>query len=58
MILDILELQVHQGKAPKYLNEEPKFIESDVGGMELTSLLKKVDAVMHLAVFTGVRESM
>jgi len=59
IILDILEPQVHQGKAPEYLNEKAKFIKGDVRDKELlTRLAKEVDAVIHLAAAVGVGQSM
>ena len=59
IILDILEPQVHQGKAPEYLNEKAKFIEGDIRDKELlTQSVKEVDAVMHLAASVGVGQSM
>ena len=58
-ILDILEPQVHQGKAPEYLNEKTKFIRGDIRDKELcTKLAKEVDAVVHLAASVGVGQSM
>jgi len=58
-ILDILEPQVHQGKAPEYLNKKAKFVEGDVRDkVLLTQLLKEVDAIIHLAALVGVGQSM
>ena len=57
--LDILEPQVHQGKAPEYLSEKAGFVKGDIRDRELlTQLVKEVDAVMHLAAAVGVGQSM
>jgi len=59
IVLDILEPQVHQGKVPEYLNEKAMFTKGDVRDKELlTRLVKKVDAVIHLAASVGVGQSM
>jgi len=50
---------VHQGKAPEYLNEKAKFVQGDIGDRELlTQLVRKADAVVHLAAAVGVGQSM
>lgn len=58
-ILDVLELQVHQGNTPEYLNKEARFVKGDVRDRKLlTRLVKEVDAVIHLAAAVGVGQSM
>lgn len=57
-ILDNLEDQVHQGKKPKYLNKNAKFIKGDVRDHAmLKKALKGIDVVYHLASAVGVAQS-
>ncbi len=60
-VLDNLEPQVHHNsdQIPSYLNKKIKFIRGDVRNKEdLSSLLKDIDVVYHLAASVGVAQSM
>lgn len=58
-ILDNLELQVHQGKLPDYLNAEATFVQGDIRDRQLLKqLIKNADAIIHLASAVGVGQSM
>ncbi len=58
-ILDNLDLQVHQGKKPSYLNKKAEFIKGDVTKRsDWDKALKDVDAVFHEAAAVGVGQSM
>ncbi len=58
-ILDNLDNQVHQGKKPKYLNKQARFIEGDVTNVkDLEKALKNIQAVYHEASVVGVGQSM
>lgn len=57
-IFDNLEEQVHQGKRPKYLNKNARFIKGDVRDqVVLRRALKGQDVVYHLASAVGVAQS-
>lgn len=58
-ILDNLNKQVHDGKIPKYLNKEVKFIKGDVTKTaDIKKALENIDAVYHEAAVVGVGQSM
>lgn len=51
-IIDNLSMPVHLKGKPSYLNPKARFVEGDIRDRELmTSLLKGVDAVVHLAAY-------
>ncbi len=57
-VFDNLEKQVHNGKAPSYLNKKAKFIKGDVRNRnELAKALNGIDAIYHLAASVGVAQS-
>jgi dTDP-L-rhamnose 4-epimerase len=59
VILDNLEPQVHANKKPDYLNPKAKFVLGDITNLDTwKSVLKDVDAIMHLAAMVGVGQSM
>jgi dTDP-L-rhamnose 4-epimerase len=59
VILDNLEPQVHGNKKPDYLNPKAKLIVGDVTNENTwNSVLKDVDAIMHLASMVGIGQSM
>lgn len=58
-ILDNLDDQVHQGKAPVYLNPKAKFIKGDVTSEEdLKLALENIEVIYHKAAVVGVGQSM
>ncbi len=58
VVLDKLEQQVHQGRAPQ-LPDGVRFVHGDVGDPEAADdALRGVDAVVHLAAAVGVGQSM
>ncbi len=58
-IYDNLELQVHQGKIPSYLNKKARFIKADVCDKDkLDKALGLADIVFHKAAMVGVGQSM
>ena len=58
-IYDNLELQVHHGKIPDYLNKEAEFIKADICDRDkLNKALKSVDVVFHEAAMVWVGQSM
>src|SRR5436305_4246392 len=60
-ILDCLTPQVHglSGNAPAYLNRDAELIIGDVRDANAVArALEEVDAVLHLAAFVGVGQSM
>jgi len=60
IVLDSLDPQVHgETSNPKYVNPKAKFTQGSITHKELLRLLlKKVDAVIHLAGAVGVGQSM
>jgi dTDP-L-rhamnose 4-epimerase len=59
-VLDSLDPQVHEtGERPTYLDDEVELIEGDVRDADLTGrLVRRADAVVHLAAAVGVGQSM
>jgi len=60
-ILDCLTSQVHglSGDAPNYLNRDAELIVGDVrDASAVARALEGIDAVLHLAAFVGVGQSM
>ncbi|MFQ6055575.1 MAG: NAD-dependent epimerase/dehydratase family protein [Methanosarcinales archaeon] len=58
IIYDNLEPQVHQ-EIPEYLNNNAKFIRSDIRDQEkLLGIIKDTDIIFHLAAMVGVGQSM
>src|SRR4051812_9888419 len=60
-ILDCLTAQVHglSASRPDYLNNDAELIVGDVGDAQTVARsLKGADAVLHLAAFVGVGQSM
>ncbi|HID27424.1 MAG TPA: SDR family NAD(P)-dependent oxidoreductase [Methanosarcinales archaeon] len=58
IIYDNLEPQVHQ-EIPEYLNNNAKFIRSDIRDQEkLLEIIKDTDIIFHLAAMVGVGQSM
>ncbi len=58
VILDNLEPQVHRGKKPDYLNPKAKFVLGDVTNSDTwKSVLKDINAVIHLAAVIGVKQT-
>jgi dTDP-L-rhamnose 4-epimerase len=52
VVLDALTPPVHRNGKPAYLNPEVEFFEGDVRNRDLlTNLLRRVDAVFHLAAY-------
>jgi dTDP-L-rhamnose 4-epimerase len=60
IVLDNLDPQVHsEGKVPDYLNERAEFVKGDVRDRRcLKTIIRDVDAVIHLAATVGVGQSM
>lgn len=59
VIVDNLEEQVHGGRPPEYLNPKALIVFGDVrDGRLMKSLVKEVDAIIHLAAAVGVGQSM
>lgn len=59
IILDNLEIQVHHGKKPDYLNKDAKFVKGDVKNQkDWFRAIKNVDIVIHLAASVGINQSM
>lgn len=58
-IFDNLEPQVHDGKIPKYLNPNARYISGDVRDYEaLKAAVKGAEAIFHQAALVGVGQSM
>ena len=52
VVLDALTQPVHRYGRPEYLSSDVEFFEGDVRNRELvTNLLRRVDAVFHLAAY-------
>ncbi len=57
-IFDNLELQVHQGKIPPYLNKNAEFLKGDIRDYKaLQKALQNIDGVFHLAARVGVGQA-
>ncbi len=57
-IFDNLEMQVHGGKKPDYLNKKARFVRGDVRNyLAFKNEVKKADIVFHLAASVGVAQS-
>src|SRR5688572_5359614 len=58
-IFDNLEPQVHDGKAPKYLNPNAQFVSAGIRDYDaLRSAVKGAEAIFHEAAMVGVGQSM
>lgn len=58
-ILDSMELQVHNGKKPRYLNSNAELMEGDVRDLDsLKNAIKDIDVIFHDAAAVGVGQSM
>lgn len=58
IIFDNLTSQVHNGRKPKYLNKEAKFIRGDVRDYNaMKRVIQQSDAIYHLAAAVGVGQS-
>ena len=58
-VLDNLELQVHQGNFPDYLNRSAKFVKGSVLDYDLLkSLVSEAEIIFHEASLSGVGQSM
>ncbi|TFD55126.1 NAD-dependent epimerase/dehydratase family protein [Cryobacterium frigoriphilum] len=58
-VYDKLVEQVHSGNGPRYVSEDAEFIYGEMNDAEgLTTALKGVDQIVHLAAEVGVGQSM
>jgi dTDP-L-rhamnose 4-epimerase len=58
-VYDKLVEQVHAGRGPQYVPAEVEFVQADMSDMDkLSTALKGIDEVVHLAAEVGVGQSM
>lgn len=58
-ILDNLDLQVHQGKVPSYLNADAEFIKGDIRNEDdIRAAIHDIEAIFHQAAVVGIGQSM